>query len=819
MTIKNSLISVAASALLVSAITGCSSSDGTTTTTNAGVASELTVSKGYVQDANVTGWDANGTLLYTYAYKADSSGVYTVASDANSTSAAISEIDYITIAPKGALTVLHMLDDNGNDANLTGGKTFTIPAKGTTYINSITTLAYQMAAANTADYNLSSESNVSALISKIETALGVSGAATTDPKSNTMLNDINRLLGAMTNAKASALGVALITKGAPADLSAAIDNISAAAQTAGDSALKTFVDTAKTYILSGSLKHINLEKSLSAAINGTVITYELISTTSDLRIVSDSLQINGNNADGLPGGKIKNTGAVNVTFRMTTPEADADLNNTEATFFASFVAKEDNNSAAYTKNTKIAFELADFNMTNYSDGKVKFTPNDSNLSKVIVAVTSTTDEGVSYSDSWSLKDLTTTNTVITDASTNGGVTTFDVDLLYAGVKAALDANHTTSASAAAYTNLSLNGGISDVTIGLKAVKSDGTTMSVLNYNTTTSTAYATVGATVGASSGSALYKQSSVDFRGGNDANNTAPSINNGTDLNTTATDIIDGQAAFGTIDGVNVTYWNISTTGTNAAGTLNLNFTGADDGFENNTSVAVSMASTIDGNSTTKSVDFLANEFNTTKLADVNITAGAYAAINFMVDMNHTIASNPTGRHPMATYTFIPTDEFGKVGNETNLTIALNRAPSAFTLGKDITITTDTIDDINGTYTTETNTTEVNTTALAGTIKLGGISNSFTDPDGDTLYTLAFIAADCGTTEEVANNEVNTTATNGLSFGFDSALATDVNLTVKEIGTNVQADTTCKLQIRAYDQYNVAAGSDVNISITIDHD
>jgi len=68
MTINKSLVSVAASALLVAAMTGCGSSDsGTTTTTptQSGIQSATKVADGYVFNAKVTAYyvkDDNKTM-------------------------------------------------------------------------------------------------------------------------------------------------------------------------------------------------------------------------------------------------------------------------------------------------------------------------------------------------------------------------------------------------------------------------------------------------------------------------------------------------------------------------------------------------------------------------------------------------------------------------------------------------------------------------------------------------------------------------------------------------------------------------------------
>ena len=70
MTIKKSLISVAASAAIIAAATGCSSDSTTAPVADtSGVASSITASKGYINDANTS-------LLAQYTYVAGSKGVY-----------------------------------------------------------------------------------------------------------------------------------------------------------------------------------------------------------------------------------------------------------------------------------------------------------------------------------------------------------------------------------------------------------------------------------------------------------------------------------------------------------------------------------------------------------------------------------------------------------------------------------------------------------------------------------------------------------------------------------------------------------------------
>jgi len=78
------MISIAAATVIAAGITGCgSSSSGTTTSTN-GVATSVTATKGYVKDGNVTGWDANGTMIYQYTYKATFFAEFVAKKDDNS---------------------------------------------------------------------------------------------------------------------------------------------------------------------------------------------------------------------------------------------------------------------------------------------------------------------------------------------------------------------------------------------------------------------------------------------------------------------------------------------------------------------------------------------------------------------------------------------------------------------------------------------------------------------------------------------------------------------------------------------------------------
>ncbi|NOQ29560.1 MAG: hypothetical protein GQ570_00405 [Helicobacteraceae bacterium] len=747
MTINKSLISVAAATILAAGFAGCGSSSSTTPTTTSGVSSTATAVKGQLVDGNVTGRNLDGTLYSQYTLGA--SGVV----ESNATGTDLAGTTYLSLKPSGVKTYITILNDAGNEANLTTTE-YKMPAKGFKYLTSFSTAIADTMLSNQNDYNISDEANVTALTKQVAEALGLTQAdlTSTEPKAGTDFGAMNAILGTLSSAKAADFVASLITKKAGADLDANLANIEAAAIAAIDTQLQQFTAVSRTFIVDGSLKSVDMENALvNNVANGTTSTndFQPIDTTSALRLVKSAagnyMAINSLAPDNENGFKLNNDAQTNglaATFYIETGTATADLNNTKATFFAEFVAKGTAVEAPFSKATKIAIELNDYNMTRYQDSKVKFTA-DTNTSLTSVKVTSTSNEGVSYTDTWTLADLETAAGasltaagLVTDASGATAKTTFDVASLYDAVYVALDGNHTSQdGSTGNFSNLGDLVNLADATIGFKATDASGNNMSVLKYDVANSQAYAMTPSTVGSTTGISLFKQNYVDFRGNgvtatNARVNTAPAYNS--KITAGAAYNADTNATVSAATNMNNGSVVVSTDTANKD--ANLTFTLAKTDVDVNEMLNTFTISQTAGDAVLLA---LGNGYNATGTADIN---GSFSGELYVtVDSNNSGFASVSGRHPYSVLRITPKDEFTKSGTEQNVTVMINRVPNATTFtsiaGTLLSFNT------NAAQTGLANVTATDESVVAGmrTATNGALvmeqDFNITDPDGDKFY------------------------------------------------------------------------------------
>ena len=690
MTIKNSLISAAASALLIAAITGCSSnstsSSSSSTSTSGGIQSAVTAVDGYIYNGKVEAFyltDDNATMGAVTLSAADTTrdtaantwtvgGVKYSLADTNtsikdkikffrlsgvgSTSAGttFTPATYIETGASGA----------GYDTNDTIlGTTFVMyaPANGA-ILSPLTNLIYQANSAAlgtvavgsstatvgtiTTDINssylTSLEANATAIAANL--GLGDVNILTADPVALEATNPTLRLVNALLKGAPAATANSII--GATAPTSATLTNTLATLKTAftAGSMTSTLLDdlivrTNAGTFTTADVATMNVEKS----VENNALTNKAAATLTGKYPVN-SISVNTVESDELiaSGAKITSN-AISVDINMTNVATDANISNNGFKLLVTvqgdkaFVGTSDNNSSTGLV-LEIPFDL------NSTDGTIGYTVTPGALcpfevrasdGSAVVAVADTNASTMLIDTSMSIQ---TSKTLRIDVGTILGTLT-----------GFADANLTASGTSVLATDIMDN--ISKVQIILvdsnsKMIKVDRAGVNQFNFPS------ATLAGFTGSPSGTgiSIVDLGDIDFREAYTATNAAPDQNlsfavegstggstSSADTNSTARAIVNNNTGYNAILNVSIS-----------------------DAAERNTTAAFTFGSMLTDTNSSYLSDRIKKASNAvvtgTNVFEVNTTSTTVGELN-------------------TTITTLMTDEFGET-NTTVTYITVNRAP-----------------------------------------------------------------------------------------------------------------------------------------------
>lgn len=401
MTLKKSMISIAAAGVIAATITGCGSSGGTSYApiTTTGIQSSVQAIDGYIYNGLVEGYylqDDNKTigkvaLVAKKTTKDVSTGVvtlgestYSLPTDANTSvrnglkffkiSNAVSSSVGNTFTPA---TYIEADGVNGFDANDTALDTTTIYAPANSKILSpLTSLIYQ---ANSAA--LGSETVASTIKGDLNatTLKGLENNATVIAK-NLGLGDVNLLTAdpiALASSNPALKLVTALLKDAPATAATKIlsmttpaTTLSATIQATIDAGLSakadTFAKELKALVDSGAVSaadiaKINLEKSVATGKYSSLAAPSLKG-----KFVVSGLTVDGADSSALveKGAKLKLTTTETVDINMTASTNDVNVSNTSFNLYVSFAGAKANQASDTNISTAFAVKIPfDLNLT------------------------------------------------------------------------------------------------------------------------------------------------------------------------------------------------------------------------------------------------------------------------------------------------------------------------------------------------------------------------------------------------------------------------------------------------------------------------
>ncbi|WP_373034912.1 beta strand repeat-containing protein [Sulfurimonas sp.] len=395
---KKSLISVAASALLVAAITGCSSngtssSSSSTSSTSGGIQSSVQAIDGYVYNATGKAYylaedNASMKSVTLTANKTTKDVVtnvvtlgqstYSLPADTNaSVKSRIKFFNFTNTASSTAGTTFtpaaYFEADNvdGYDVNdtLMGATTLTVPAN-FSIASPLTQLVYL---ANTAifgttttvptslvDLNTTTFAQLEANATKIATNLGLTGVnlLTADPVALAATNPTFRLVTALMVGSNLATATSILAAPPATTFAATLSNVAAALPTGTGKTLATALATSATNggFNTTDIATMNIEGSVAA---GTIKT--LVAPTKTGKLPLNAITFGGTDVATLTaaGTKLSNS-AISLDLNMS--NVDGNVSNKAFTLYVSFAgnkanvaANESNNSGAI--NFAFPFEL------------------------------------------------------------------------------------------------------------------------------------------------------------------------------------------------------------------------------------------------------------------------------------------------------------------------------------------------------------------------------------------------------------------------------------------------------------------------------
>ena len=674
MTLKKSLISVSAAAILVAGITGCSSNSTTAANNNdSSTPTTLTVSDGYVVNYSVVATlnDGNSSTTTTttkacptantkasiVAGSSQTAGTATLDLTKDLTAAEIANLESIAIVYAAqttngtALTYGTFFDANSDGKFVaTQGDTlitntaFTMSAPyGYANVTPVTSLVNARIATLTAsDTNDTNRSAVEALaLTQIAAGLGLSSTdiKNVDPisvaSSNPTYTLINSMLGqAITDGDMTAIATSLATATAATDAASALTNIAAGATTGA-----AFYTSAATQITAdpsmlNAVASMNLDGMRSQTAGGATTftpTY-LTPSAADFNVTSITVGNTAGSALTGNGAKVGILGLDDTTLLIT--KADANVSNKPFRLAIKIGSQETSIADDANISSLTIFMPFDLNNT-VTTGLAGAVSGDVKWEGI-------TPAGAFFSGDMNASYFTTTAATTALTVTHLTTTTASVDFDISAIITAIDAN---SSNAAAI----VTGQISDFAM---ALVDSNSTMQMTNAGSTASTYWGNtqIAATAG-----------TINVTGKSMLKNT----------------LLDGRANAATSTAnVAPAHPLTVTVGATGAGTAASPYV-VNDNTDITLSVATSAIDTNDVNTTmtfamsgTASADF---ELNTTTLSAL-IKNNAFAT-NAAAGSDVNTSNTTTIGELNATLTTVQTDEFGE-SNSTAYYFTINRAP-----------------------------------------------------------------------------------------------------------------------------------------------
>ena len=694
MTIKNSLISVAAAALIVAGVTGCggssgsSSNTGTPPATTTGIQSEVKAVDGYIYNATVKAYyvtDDNTTMgSVTLApakktTKNTSTGDVTLGSStyslADSNASIKDKIRFFTVATTASnddgnvtftpAAYIEADGVNGYDTNDTLLGSTVIYAPATSGIASpVTNLIYQ---ANTALFGTTTTAGTAAaelnstVIAQIESnaskiaenlGLGDVNILTADPIELAATNPTFKLVTALLkDAGPITANAILAVTTAPTNLVETIATVNTAI--ANDTVLAaanpnavTFIGSLNTMAQNGAitaadLANINIEKSIA---QGSI--QNLVAPTIAGKFPVSSITVDSKASSELAAAGAKWNGGGTVDVNMSLASSDANVSNTSFSLLVAFKGTKDNMRYDDTNNSssvvaEIPFDLNISNGTVYTAGI--------NAGSIIKYQVKSLDgsEVVSKSDINASTITGIVTGVAGDVKVSGDILKFNVANILTALKNAGDANTTA--------NLESFDGIADVQVLLKdssgsIVGATGTTSAPV-YLPLAKANFTDIG--TGAITGAEAIKlvsNSTVDMRGDSTGANTVP--------------VISAITAGSTLNDINTTA--VTNSATMLAKTIVMN------AGQGDVNITAAINATVTGNENNNSV-VLTESCAFIDLNKTSFITDTTDAVTITIDTNATPSSYTTA----SVLTAKVTDEFGKANTaDANVSFLINRGP-----------------------------------------------------------------------------------------------------------------------------------------------
>jgi hypothetical protein len=680
MTIKKSLISMAAASLLVAAMTGCSddSSSSTPTPTPSTVTS-VTATDGYVYNYGVTvtysdgnssakNYTTSAALTDAVKMTTKAAGKRQVAgsavmslSELNST--VLDNLKSVNLFTKGqssdgtTITYATFFDANGNgEFNTTegdyyvptGGFTMSTPA-GFKVISPITTIVNsRITTLMASESNDSNRSEITSLaLSKVATALGLTSdkIKNVDPM-DTVSSDpayalINALMGqVIIDGEESAVATSLVSATAPATVSDALKNIAAGAT----SSKSLFTDAANQLAadsdMINSVSSWNLDDLRSRTMGTAKTTFtptELTSGSADFNVTA--ITIGGKNTSELAGSGAKiAAGALDVTKITFDSANDTNISNKPIKFVMQIGAQE-------------AWRAADANVSSLTVSMpMDINGTDGTVNGVISG--DITWEGVDIEGNTFYGDMNK-SAFTTKVGTPIAFASSVLTLTVADILTTIDTNSSSKAG------LDIDNSISNVKIALV----NGTTsiQQIDNSGSTNKTKYwgnTAIASVLGGINvtGKTILKNALVDGRQGGGATAAVNVKPNNTFNVSGANRGVTGGATSST--DTNATARIVFNNDTNRSVSLTKS---AVDSLEENTTIAFTLGDML----TDTNLTLLSKKLKSTSTAAANAVTNA-----FEINTTSTEAGELN-----TTITTVVTDEFGEA-NTTVTYITVNRAP-----------------------------------------------------------------------------------------------------------------------------------------------
>lgn len=710
MTIKKTIISSAAAALLVAGMTGCSSSDnnyagGGTTAPSATVTGvdgyilNATATAYYVDDKNSTVPVEMKTTLASINAVDPTKNVkgtpqYTISNETNLSKVRFYSIENKTRKTEGSTVTYETFIDDGSvagqfDANDTvfvpGGSANTsrfvagtklyAPATGFKVITPITTLVFETAggtaafaanAANGADFN---KTKVEDALAKVAAIINVSAEQmrTVDPLNTTDVKyqQLNTFLSSEIKAAGfGAFATNLLKEANATATTSYLDTMKKLAKAAGNAgvfqAAVKEIETVGEDAYVKALATSNLDKSVN---NGGGLVASKASTTAIANVTAIKLGSTHTTDLVLNGDKANPTDFSNLNLQLA---AVKDANTTGKVDLIVQMQGGKSYNAGSAASDEITVKISGLTLDTV-DGALTIKDNNESEVRYSVAYQDQNKTDVTYSEFADANATAAFGSAKTYITNNTGLVTIDLATLITDV----DSNISTTTGKTLTADTDMTAKLSNIKVvlvdnNLLSKVTTSTPAKTLLWGTTTIASVAKPTNSNVAGSGKTLINLSAADMRGDATDANAKPNYDANVTDDSNLT-VFNGTENVTDVNGSKVVLMLNQTAVTTADKNITL-------GFGKNDTNSKEVLNTFKLSSASGIVTKIGTLTDGAGKTDVNGTAAA--KVELTIDTNSTDKTFASGKHPEYVFTYKPTDEFNKAGDERNVTIQLNRAP-----------------------------------------------------------------------------------------------------------------------------------------------